>query len=223
MVPSPGARHLTRRWVPFAVVGHVSVRNSVYVARHGDVDGWREGLMTEELQTCLHRFRLCPSGEAFDARSEGRPDIDGRDDSGVRRLLVEAKFDAALTAPQESPEGYLNWLPVGTPGAFFFLVPSNRMPAVWPQLLAGPAQVESVPPPHLTHRDVEWLTHHRPNGRVVAALSWEALLCRLHQAQDGGLDPVASSELVQLDGLVTSQIKTWWVPLTPGDLSDRTG
>jgi hypothetical protein len=45
------------------------------------------------------------TGQAFDSRNEGRPDIDGRDDSGVRRLLVEAKFDAALTGPRSPPMG----------------------------------------------------------------------------------------------------------------------
>lgn len=162
------------------------------------------------------------TGQVTDTENEGRPDIEGRDSSGVR-LIVEAKFDAALTPPQESPSGYLNRLSPASSGALVFLVPANRMPGVWPQLLAGPGEVIQAPPPDLEHRDREWLTYQRPDGRVIAAVTWEALLSRLHQALDGGLDPDASSDLSQLDGLVRSQIRTGWVPIAPGDLSDRTG
>lgn len=165
---------------------------------------------------------LAFTGQAIDAESQGRPDIEGRDETGAR-LLVEAKFDAALTAAQESPLGYLQRLRPGSTGILIFLVPANRMPAVWPQLLAGPGQVELVPAPDLAHRDEEWLAHTRGDGRVIAALTWEALLSRLHSALDGGLDQVASADLTQLDGLVRSQIRTGWIPLAPGDFADRTG
>ncbi|MGI8701885.1 MAG: hypothetical protein ACR2JU_11875 [Nocardioidaceae bacterium] len=161
------------------------------------------------------------SGQAVSANNDGRPDIVGADGTGPR-VLVEAKFDASLTPPQ-SGTGYLNWLPQDQAGILVYLVPANRLPALWPQLLAGPCEQLDVPPPDLQHADEELLAQSLPGGRVVAAMSWEALMRRLHATLDGGGNFAAAADLSQLDGLVRSQTRSGWVPLALGDLSDRSG
>lgn len=161
------------------------------------------------------------TGQAVSAKSEGRPDLVGADTSGPR-VLIEAKFDAALTGPQLGT-GYLNWLPEAHHGVLIYLVPANRMPALWPTLLQGPCGLIEVPPPDLAHSDVPWLSHPLGDGRGVAAMSWEGLLARLHAAMDGAGDTAASADLVQLDGLVSDQTRLGWIPLATGDLPDRSG
>jgi hypothetical protein len=173
---------------------------------------------------------LCPegvfddlvfSGQAVATDNEGRPDLVGADASGPK-LLIEAKFDAALTAPQIGT-GYLDWLPEEQEGVLVYLVPANRMPALWPQLLHGPCQMDDVPPPDLAHADAVWLRQPLAGGRVVAAMSWENLVSRLHAALDGGGEATAAADLAQLDGLVQAQTRTGWIPLATGDLPDRVG
>jgi hypothetical protein len=161
------------------------------------------------------------TGQAMSADSEGRPDLVAADTSGPR-VLIEAKFDAALTAPQLGT-GYLNWLPRDHHGVLIYLVPANRMPALWPTLLKGPCELKEVPPPDLAHSDVPWLFQPLGDGRVVAAMSWESLMARLHAAMDGAVDTAASADLVQLDGLVQDQTRIGWIPLATGNLPDRSG
>lgn len=160
------------------------------------------------------------TGQAVQANKEGRPDIVGADSTG-NRLVIEAKFDASLTGPQADTR-YLEWLPEHQEGVLIYLVPANRMPALWPQLLKGPCELPDVPPPDLAHVDAPWISHPLGDGRVVAAMSWEALLGRLHAAVDGA-DEAASSDLLQLHGLVIAQTRIGWIPLAPGDLPDRSG
>jgi hypothetical protein len=177
----------------------------------------------------LHGFRLRPegtydelvfTGQAVQAENEGRPDIVGADATG-NRVVIEAKFDAALTGPPADTR-YLEWLPQHQAGVLIYLVSANRMPALWPQVLKGPCALTEVPPPNLAHADVPWLSHALGDGRVVAAMSWEALVRRLHAAVDG-VDDAASADLVQLHGLVLAQTRIGWIPLAPGDLPDRSG
>ena len=97
------------------------------------------------------------------------------------------------------------------------------MPALWPQLPRWTGPAAYVLPPNLAHLDEPWLAHPLGDGRVIVAMSWEALLLRLHGAVDNSGDPAATSDLAQLDGLVASQIATGYIPVSPGDLTGRTG
>lgn len=160
---------------------------------------------------------LAFTGQATESAQEGRPDVLGSDASGTR-LLIEAKFGAELTPAQEGPE-YLNWLAPGSPGALVFLVPRNRMPMIWPRLLAGPAQVVRPPVPDLTHEDRPWLSHDI-DGRILVVLPWEGLLSKLEDALSEAID---RSDLQQLSGLVRSQLASAWRPLATGDLPARDG
>ena len=100
---------------------------------------------------------LAFSGQVKDPLQPGRPDVVGRDASG-NRLVLEAKFDAELTATQLST-AYLDQLPVGAPGVLLFLVPKHRLPAVWSQILSGPGG-QPPQPLHFALAEEEPLTSH---------------------------------------------------------------
>lgn len=161
---------------------------------------------------------LVYSGQAVNSGQEGRPDIVGADTSG-NRLVIEAKFDAALTPPQAGT-GYLEWLPIDQPGLLIYLVPKNRMASIWPRLLAGPGGLASVPPPNLADEDEPWLVHKLSGGHALAVVSWESLLARLEPVVVGQEE---RSDLTQLASLVRAHLRTGWVPLAYGDLPDRFG
>jgi len=161
--------------------------------------------------------------QGVDARGEGRPDIIGYDTSGWR-FLIEAKFDAGLTEAQ-SGTGYLGWLEEGKAGILMFLVPQDRLANLWRQVLAGPCglPLDEIPPVNALDADATLLLHSIGDGRVVAAISWERLLGRLHSAVDS--EPVleGASDLIQLDGLVRQRIHAGWIPQTHEDLPPRVG
>lgn len=66
----------------------------------------------------------------------GRPDVVGLDVSSRERLLIEAKFAAALTDQQ--PSGYLKRLKPDVDGVLLVVAPTVRLPALWVELLRGP-------------------------------------------------------------------------------------
>ncbi|BEP13448.1 hypothetical protein acdb102_17590 [Acidothermaceae bacterium B102] len=159
------------------------------------------------------------SGQVLSTEDAGRPDIVGTGDMGVR-VVIEAKFDAELTTAQLGTS-YLYRLPPHQPGVLMYLVPANRMPAVWPTLMRGPAQVGNIIPPDLTHRDLPYLRHDAGNGRVIAAVSWSHLLSRLESALTDASDSDARSDLRQLQGLVDWRTREGWIPVVAGDLNGR--
>lgn len=132
---------------------------------------------------------------------------------------MEAKFDAALTGPQAGTS-YLEWLSDDKPSLLIYLVPKNRMASIWPRLLEGPGGLASVPPPNLADEDQPWLVHGLSRGHALAVVSWESLLARLEAALVGQQE---RSDLTQLASLVRAHLRTGWVPLAYGDLSDRSG
>lgn len=163
---------------------------------------------------------LAYSGEVV-IPNVGRPDIVASDSTG-RRVVIEAKFDAGLTDAQAGT-GYVDLLVHG--GILFYLIPRDRMGALWPKLLSGPCghPPNTVRPAWSGHDDKPWLVEALGDGRVVVALPWEELLRRLHGALDGGSDAAATADLAQIHGLVAQQTRNGYVPLSPDDLNDRAG
>lgn len=106
-----------------------------------------------------------------------------------------------------------------------FLVPRDRLANLWWHLLAGPCGVprETIPPVNASHADMPFLLHPMGDGRIVAAISWESLLDRLHEAIDSGSHATASSDLLQLEGVVRQRIRAGWIPLMQDDLPARVG
>lgn len=64
-----------------------------------------------------------------------RPDLTGRDNQSRNIVLVEAKFWAGLTDNQ--PNTYIGMLTDEVHSTLCFLVPQERMTALWPEICAG--------------------------------------------------------------------------------------
>ena len=62
-----------------------------------------------------------------------RPDLVGFDGHGQERVLIEAKFWAALTENQ--PNTYLERLPDDDTSLLLFVAPEARLQSLWPELL----------------------------------------------------------------------------------------
>lgn len=172
---------------------------------------------------------LCPgsttsgltfTGQEVSTETEGRPDLVAADAEGVR-LVVEAKFDAALTSAQTGG-AYLAKLKAGVPGALVFLVPQDRMRNLWLTVSVTPG---GAPGPLALSDEAgkQGLVSLPLNGagHAVAALSWESLLNRMDAAMAKVGDTAGAAELAQIRGLVTWRTRTGWVPLAPGDLPQR--
>lgn len=162
---------------------------------------------------------LCPGipdhglewrGQVSSNGDEGIPDAEGRDHLGTR-VVLEAKFDAVLT-PVQLGTAYLERLRAHTPGLLLYVAPSDRIPAIWPKLLAGPAQATGQPadsgPPARP-----FLRHTRDDGRVVAITTWDVVLERIEGAARDLSDGDLLCDIRQLAGLVRWQTRTQWLPI----------
>jgi hypothetical protein len=76
----------------------------------------------------------------------GRPDVVGLDAGNRVRLLIEAKFAAALTDQQ--PSGYLKRLPPNVDGMLLVVAPTAPLATLWVELLrAVPELAPTAPSP----------------------------------------------------------------------------
>lgn len=159
------------------------------------------------------------SEQSATADGEGRPDIVGVQGE-VLQLLVEAKFDAGLTSAQ-SGTGYVDKL--APRGLLLFLVPQDRISALWPKLLAGPGgrpPAAIAPVDRAISSGTAWLSTPLTEQRMLAVTSWEVLLRRFG---DADISHEMSSDLEQLRDLVQTQMASEWIPVSNDDLSERTG
>lgn len=149
--------------------------------------------------------------QVVDGDSEGRPDVVGST-GAVARVVIEAKFAAPLTSAQ-SAGAYIGHLTGDEPGLLVYLVPSDRVSAMWSAALqihagatvvAGPGQRRLI----------------TSEGHVVTVLEWTKLLDFLASEL---LNTPAAGDLAQLRGLVEWRCATQWVPILPDDLNDRVG
>lgn len=161
------------------------------------------------------------TGQVIGDVDQGRPDIVGSDELGVR-VVIEAKFDAELTAAQLGTT-YLDRLQPEQAGVLLFLVPQDRLAALWPRVLAGPGQSDAPAAVNLAVADKQFLTHEVGDGRVLAAVSWTRVLASLRDAMANSLERSNLSDLEQIEGLVRWRTRTGWTPLLPGDLPARAG
>ena len=175
---------------------------------------------------------LCPglvvddlsfTGQVTSGQDQARPDLEGSDETGPR-IVVEAKFDAALTGAQRTAL-YLRRLQPGVPGVLIYVAPADRLPTLWPHLLAGPGgqSPDQVRPPDLLHYDSRHLVHDMADGHILALVSWQMLLGRFEAALRDQGDSGALGDFEQLKGLVAWRTSELWVPLAAGDLPDRAG
>lgn len=150
---------------------------------------------------------------------QGRPDIVGSDTSGAR-LIIEAKFDAELTAIQRT-QAYEGRLATGKPGVVLFLAPTDRLAALWPEILDGPGTGVAEPPAWSDNDSV--VRCQLPSANLLAATSWDHLLAVLREALGVANDSAGLADLSQIDGLVAWRTRMGWTPLIADDLPVRSG
>lgn len=133
-----------------------------------------------------------------------RPDLVGRDESGVERLLIEAKFWAGLTDNQ--PNAYLERLPPN--GTLLFVAPEARVETLWPELqrLAKKGGFEWTD-------DADGTRSADVDGKRLMLTTWKALLDEAsHRASASG-DSVAVASVRQLSGLCEREDRSAFLPL----------
>ena len=133
-----------------------------------------------------------------------RPDLVGRDESGVERLLIEAKFWAGLTDNQ--PNAYLERLPPN--GTLLFVAPEARVETLWPELqrLAKKGGFEWTD-------DADGTRSADVDGKRLMLTTWKALLDEAsHRASASG-DSAAVASIRQLSGLCEREDRSAFLPL----------
>lgn len=146
-----------------------------------------------------------------------RPDLVGRTVTGRTPVMVEAKFWAGLTDRQ--PAAYLSELQKG--GLLLFVAPAARTNTLWPELLrrAGLEGASSLPTSASGLEDV--LTEHI-GSRVLALVSWRALLARLRGASEHARE-TATADIRQLESLCEKMDTDAFLPLRAEELTSDLG
>ena len=141
-----------------------------------------------------------------------RPDMAGYDKNNVKRLLVEAKFYAALLEGQAS--GYAQQFDEPGPAALLFICPEVRIPTLWAsirQQIGKQWELETIDSPSGGRR-----------ARLVGTelqlvvVSWVRLLERM---DDLAGDPDIEADIRQLQGLAQRQDAEAFLPMHSEELS----
>jgi hypothetical protein len=149
----------------------------------------------------------------------GIPDIVGADGQGRERLLLEAKFAAALT--EQQPNGYLSRLPSDQPGLLLVVAPSVRLPTLWTELLhAIPSLQHSATAPS-TDLPSGPLLQKVDDFRSLALISWRDLVTFLLDALQNAEEVGLAQDAQQLLALTEVMDSAAYAPLRPGDYHSR--
>jgi hypothetical protein len=153
------------------------------------------------------------------APDTGRPDVVGLDASGRERLLIEAKFAAALTDQQ--PSGYLARLPVDVDGMLLVVAPTVRRETLWVELqLAVPELAHAAPSPSAV--SAVGVLRVKPTAHTTLALvSWRSLVSRVLDALRTADESLLARDAEQLLALTEAMDSAAFAPLRPGDLDMR--
>ena len=143
------------------------------------------------------------------------PDLIGVDASGTETVIIENKFWAGLTDAQ--PCKYFDRLRAG-PSLVLFVVPSERLNLVWPELLLRcrrsglPALVaDGKTDPHVAKIC---------DNQVLGLISWRSLLMRLNTAARDAKEDSLCNDISQLSGLCDKMDTQAFLPLRPEELTD---
>ena len=134
---------------------------------------------------------LCITPE--EQHDSAQPDLTIRDQEGRIRILVENKFEARLTVHQ--PVGYLKQLPADMVSALLFIVPSQRLPALWDELRRL-CEESDIPLENKSSQG--FLRWARSGRRTLAITSWTHVLDTLACACE---TEAYQCDIVQLRGL----------------------
>ena len=143
-----------------------------------------------------------------------RPDMTGYDQNNVKRLLVEAKFGAALLDGQASD--YVQQLDQSGPAVLLFISPVVRISTLWAgivrQMQGRLKRIES--PQGVKRAKVIGTDRH------IVLISWARLLDAM-AAMSG--DAAISADIRQLQGLAQGQDAKVFLPIHTEELSPSIG
>ena len=139
-----------------------------------------------------------------------RPDMNGYDKNGTKRLLVESKFWATLLQGQAS--GYLDQVNSEGPGVLLFIAPESRLITLWPeierQMHDAGKNIESIESQSNIRK-----ARIADSDKRLMLVSWDQLLRRLSDAVGG--DSQVVSDIQQLGGLARRQDAEAFLPIRP--------
>lgn len=144
---------------------------------------------------------------------DARPDLTIFDSDGQHRIFVENKFWAGLTDGQ--PVQYLAALPDDLPAGLVFIVPEQRIPAVWNELKRRSRGSFEFGDESSSDR----MTRLRMGTRTMCVTSWRHVLRLLEQASP---DEEVRRDVLQLGGLASFGELVGFPPLRGEELSDVT-
>lgn len=157
-----------------------------------------------------------------------RPDMLGYDQDGTRRLVVEAKFWAALQPSQ--PRGYIDQFDAPGPGVLLFIAPASRIETLWAEIRRrmegdGDTEPETVERTRRLDELTETPDQTRtgrivdPDGRLsdkrLMLVSWTRLLDTMAAALVD--DAQVASDIRQLRGLAAKQDREAFLPIHPAE------
>ena len=150
-----------------------------------------------------------------------RPDMAGYDGNNLKRLLVEAKFGAALLEGQASE--YARQLDQPGPATLLFISPEVRIPMLWVEIdrqMAREGRLELIDsPPGVKRARVAW-TEPGDTELQLVLVSWVRLLDRM-DALAGDED--VKSDIRQLRGLAHEQDEQVFLPIHAEDIGPDLG
>ncbi|MCY4632773.1 MAG: hypothetical protein OXE75_18080 [bacterium] len=147
----------------------------------------------------------------------------GYDRNGTKRLVVEAKFWAALQPAQ--PRGYIEQLDAPGPGVLLFIAPESRIETLWAEIRRRMESDDSTEPKDVERiRRLDELTGTPDQTRIarivdsdeclidkrLMLISWTGLL----DAMSGAVvDGKVASDIGQLRGLAAQEDKEAFKPI----------
>lgn len=150
----------------------------------------------------------------------GRPDVVGLDSNSRERLLIEAKFAAALTDQQ--PRGYLKRLPPDIDGMLLVVAPTVRRATLWVELLRAVPELAAIAPSPSAVPTAGVLSVKAGASTTLALVSWRSLVSRVLDALRAADESLLARDAEQLLALTETMDSAAFAPLRPGDLDTRT-
>ena len=148
--------------------------------------------------------------------TKGIPDLTVLDGSWRRRFLVENKFWTGLSDTQ--PVSYLNELPDEKGFALLFIVPSERVSAVWKELRARCSEANLPIGEDSRENGTTWA---RVGARTLLITSWDRVLKKLRlKAEADGLEEF-KQDIIQLDDLAKQEDSAALLPLRADEVTDQ--
>ena len=145
-----------------------------------------------------------------------RPDMEGYDESGVKRLVVESKFWAPLLSGQASE--YIKMFDTDGETALLFIAPESRLETLWAEVVRqiGYESPDTTLGPETTANG--WRSAMvKCVQRRLALVSWDRLLTDMSARAAG--DDSAVADIRQLRGLTRSRAGVAFPPIRAEELS----